>query len=91
MRFILAELSKEVEELKAQLREYTRLLQKRHVKQFELTTESKPQPTFSVWDTAIRIQQSDVRNKPRIHSLSKDSLKTLISKAVDLLINSYGE
>ena len=91
MRSILAELSKEVQKLKAELEEYVRLIQ-RHKTRQELTciTESRPQPIFSVWDTAIRIQQrSDVRG--RTYSLSKDSVKSLISKAVDLLLKCYGD
>ncbi len=92
MRSILAELSKEVQKLKAELEEYVRLIQRHKTRQeLTYTVETEPQP-FSVWDTAIRMQQSksDIR-RHRIYSLSRDSIKSLISRAVDLLIKSYGE
>ena len=92
MRSILAELSKEVQKLKAELEEYVRLIQRHKRRQvLTYTAETEPQP-FSVWDTAIRMQQSksDIR-RHRIYSLSRDSIKSLISRAVDLLIKSYGE
>jgi len=92
VRSTLVNLSREVEELRMELEEYARVIE-RHKKCQELTytAETEPQP-FSVWDAAIRMQQSksDIR-RHRMYSLSRDSIKSLISRAVDLLIKSYGD